>query len=215
MPPIFAILSDKCRSRFGRRKPFILGSGAVVAASLLLMARAKQLGALLSPSADRDDGAGLARAIAGAAVYAINMAMQPLHLGVRALAVDFFPPRQQPIVGLWSSRCSAFGAVFLALVGYSSRQPSFEALAVVSAAVLAGMVVLVTAATPIRDSRDAEDCGSGPLISRRSDKALPFASQARRLWEMGRKMPPVTRRACRTQLLAWFAWFPVLQYSST
>ncbi|KAJ0124503.1 hypothetical protein J7T55_005841 [Diaporthe amygdali] len=126
-PPVFAILSDTCQSRLGKRKPFIFGGGAAVVLSLLLLARAKELGELLSTSFS---AAGvntlLAKTIATISIYCLNFAMQPLYLGIRAWSVDFFLPHQQPVISLWSSRFMSLGSLFVAFVGYGSQKPSFR-----------------------------------------------------------------------------------------
>ena len=42
-PGIFGFLSDRCRSRFGRRRPFIAIGGALTALSLLFLGAANQM----------------------------------------------------------------------------------------------------------------------------------------------------------------------------
>lgn len=212
VPPVFATLSDGCASKMGKRKPFVLWGGVVVVISLVLLAQVEDLGRLLSPLSAAT-GRGLAKFVAAAAMYAINFAMQPLNLGMRALAVDFFPPHQQPLVSLWSSRFQSLGAVFIALVGYVGNKPLFDVLARVSAATLSLLLLPVLIADP------------GQTWVRRKPAPAPRASPHRRglslcdyprgVWSKMCHLPPVTRKACRTQLFAWFFWFPILVYTST
>lgn len=207
---MFAILSDSCQSRLGKRKPFIFGGGAAVVLSLLLLARARELGELSSTffSSTGVDTL-LAKSIATISIYCLNFAMQPLYLGIRAWSVDFFLPHQQPVISLWSSRFMSLGSLFVAFVGYGSHKPSFESLAFVSAAVLTAVLLLILVAAP-------PDTRMTPGNDHRALVQMPISwhTHACRLMKKIQDLPPITRHVCRTQLLAWFAWFPILQYSS-
>ena len=50
--PYMGVFSDHCRSRFGRRRPFILAGAILIVFGFMLMANATYLGALM-PGKDR------------------------------------------------------------------------------------------------------------------------------------------------------------------
>ena len=92
--PIVGYLSDRCTSRLGRRRPFIIVGALGTVAGMLLFPNARELGHLIHPSDSHR--AALIVAVASFALmdFSINTTMFP----VRALQGDLVPERQQHVV---------------------------------------------------------------------------------------------------------------------
>jgi solute carrier family 45 protein 1/2/4 len=208
-PPVIAALSDACQSPWGKRKPFILLGGLGAILSFLVLATAQPLAETFvrSTSAARTTS----HVIAGLSINSLNFSIQSLQMGLRASVVDQVAPHQQATANLWISRFSSLGSVFVALVGLG-YSPAFFDLSMVVVSVLALLLGLVawtkipnTAVSHHRPGfgRDAEKVTISGLVAHFS-----------RVLRKARHLPPVTRRTCRVQLVSWFAWFLVLNYTS-
>ena len=208
--PIVAVLSDACQSSWGKRKPFILLGGLGTIVSFWLLAAAKPLAATLANGilglSSSTAVTTTSQIMAGLSIYALNFSIQPLQLGLRASLVDRFGPHQQPTANLWSSRFSALGSVFVALVGlYYS--PAFWDLNAVVTSVLALLLGVVALTKTTKTTSQTSEAG---------DNAEPVSLRVHisKLFKTARHLPPITRRTCRVQLVSWFAWFLVLNYTS-
>ncbi|CAF9912907.1 MAG: Allantoicase [Alectoria fallacina] len=98
--PIVGILSDRTRSRWGRRKPFIVGGTIGVIVSTLALAF------LTSPLSGDAQGQGprnLVILLAIALIYAMNISIQPIQAGLRTLIIENCPAHQQTQAAAWTS----------------------------------------------------------------------------------------------------------------
>lgn len=209
-PPVVAALSDACQSPWGNRKPFIYLGGLGTILSFLLLAAAQPIAdtftyGLLGLS-NPDAAMAGAQIIAAFSIYTLNFSIQPLQLGLRASVIDHFPPHQQPTANLWIGRFSALGSVCLALVGFG-YSPNFWNLTVVVTSVLA-MLLLFAALT--NTAKPESQWSEVP----REIAPTSLRSHIYRLLRKTSNLPPVTRRTCQVQLVSWFAWFFVLNYTS-
>ena len=209
-PPVVAALSDTCQSPWGKRKPFIFLGGLGTILSFLLLAAARPLAVTLAYSvldqASPNAATTTSHIIAGLSIYALNFSIQPLQLGLRASVVDHFGPHQQPTANLWISRFSALGSIFVALVGLG-YSPAFWHLSIVVTSVLALLLGVVALTNTTKAGSQWSDRGkdAGPIS---------LCTHVSRLLRKARHLPPITRRTCRVQLVSWFAWFLVLNYTS-
>lgn len=86
--PIVGVISDRCTSKWGRRRPFLIGGTAITAICLILFAYAAQIDRMLNGG----DSHALVIALISFWVldFAINSAQGPM----RALLADVVPPDQ-------------------------------------------------------------------------------------------------------------------------
>lgn len=235
--PVFGVLSDHCHSSWGKRKPFIVGGSIVTMVCMPILAWASELSRYRvaeprpfghvhprSHQTDTDDfndgvDAVLAKVIAAVSIYILFIAMQAVQVGVRSLPVDQAPPHQQPQASLWGSRMCAFGAVTAGLLGFIGGATSFKFLAVVSCTLL--LIGILTSlrqreghlpTSPVSMAEKGEPTTASPDAHPQS---LTIPSLFYFILTTLRTLPPVTRRTCQTQLFSWFAWFIILQYTST
>ena len=209
-PPVVAALIDRCQSPRGKRKPFIFLGGVGAIISLLLLAAAEPLAVTLVNSILHLTSPGAAEVashiLAGLSIYSLNFSIQPLQLGLRASVVDRFSPHQQPTANLCISCFSALGSIFVAAVGLG-YSPAFWELSIVVTSMLA-LVLGVVALTNNTRSR------SRRLVNEKDMEPISLGAHFSRLIKKARHLPPITRQTCQLQLVTWFAWFLVLNYTS-
>lgn len=222
--PIFGALSDRCRHPWGRRKPFILGGSVCVIFCVLFLACTPDLVNFFAGLAGRKNDDPWVQIVIQTfsviAVYALNIAMQPLQSGTRAFLIDTCPVHQQAHASAWCSRFSGVGSVFIYLLGLTSipnRAPllagsltKFKALSVFGTLALittVTMCLLVSEKPAPRSLKDEEE--------EDEDEELTVKSIMKGLWHSLRTLPPTTWKVCKVQFWAWLAWFPVLYYTST
>lgn len=212
-PPCVAALSDTDRSLLGKWKPLIFFGGGTTIVSFLLLAAAEPLALSLTYSLglSSPNAAGVvSRMIAGVSIYSLNLALQPLQLGLRASVVDNFSPEQQPVANLWINRFSALGSAFVTFVAlvYS---PVFWNLTIVVASILAMLLGIV--AFTITGNHTSPRTRHGDAEFPEPKTTLKW--HVSQLLKKASKLPPVTRYTCRVQIVSWFAWFLVLHYTSS
>lgn len=200
-PPSVAALSSSYINSWGSRKPLVYLGGLGTMLSFMILATARPLADTLCPSA----AAETSHVIAGLSIYTLNFSIQPLQLGLRASVIDRFGPHEQFVASLWISCFSTSGSVFITLValGYS---PTFRILSAVVVFILA-LILCVVAFT--------DTTKSDPRWLSYGRDAVPVSSRTRisQLFRL-RRLPPITGRTCKVQLVSWFAWFLVLNYTS-
>jgi solute carrier family 45 protein 1/2/4 len=217
--PIFGTLSDQCKHPWGRRRPYILGGTLCVIISLLFLACAPDLVLHCARRAGRRSDDALVRVVVQTfsvlSVYTLNVAMQPLQSGTRAIIVDTCPAHQQAQANAWVSRFSSCGNIFIYVLGFtiipkwSAYHPGneFQGLSIIGTLAL---ITTVAACCLVHEK---------PLFSKKGyhdeDLMLTPISMMRSLWHSVRTLPPTTWRVCRIQFCAWLAWFPVLYYTTT
>lgn len=106
--PLVGLWSDGCRSRFGRRRPFIVGGAVVTIAALGLFGYAEEVGEKLGVG-----GLGVAIAAFWTLDFALNASQGPL----RALMADLAPAEQQQEGNAWFAFATGFGNVAGGVLG--------------------------------------------------------------------------------------------------
>lgn len=148
-----------------------------------------------------------AKFVAVSAAYTLNTAMQPLHISLRALLMDICPPQQQATASLWIMRLSATGSVLITSIAFFSS-PSFKLLSAICCIALSSLLVLHTL-----EARHYYSTTEGWQSGRLETWTIrSFVARTRRLTSKATHLPIITHRVCRTQLFAWFGWFPALYY---
>lgn len=218
LQPFFAMLSDRCQHPWGRRRPLIVGGASCVALSLLGLATAEDVmtwGGLSGgphPPGPLQSSPLKVQVAVGLWAALLNVAMQPLQVGVRALQVDSFPALQQPRASAWSARFNGLGAVTISSLAYFDApvlpwlgDTTFKALCVVAVLALFTTVALACLVACDPPSEHVQVIRSKPSLR----------SLLAELSYQVRNLPPVTRQVCKIQLCAWLGWFSVLYYTTT
>ncbi|KAK4056571.1 hypothetical protein OIO90_002419 [Microbotryomycetes sp. JL221] len=122
--PVVGVLSDRCRSSLGRRRPFIIGGTIVSSLSIMLLGWSKEVAQIVTTKGTSAHTS-VTIALAILAVYVVDFSINVVQAMDRALLVDVVPPNQQPAANAWASRLMGLGAVLgfwlggLDLVGWT------------------------------------------------------------------------------------------------
>ncbi|KAG6090391.1 hypothetical protein E4U15_005971 [Claviceps sp. LM218 group G6] len=177
LQPCFGILSDRCQSSWGRRKPFIFFGALGSVASLLSLASAEVLGngiaRIISPSQrpDIEERNTLPAILAITSIVTLNISVQALQCGLRAVIVDTVRPHQQQTANAWAGVLVSLTNVLCYGLSFSNLRrglgseisSQFAILCVITSAILA-ITVAVTCLT-VREDRDESQFSASQIGS--------------------------------------------------
>ncbi|GAA5836239.1 hypothetical protein JCM3766R1_003465 [Sporobolomyces carnicolor] len=212
--PLVGVLSDSCKSKFGRRRPFIFGGVVVSSISVMLLGWAKEVASLFANeggTAHRN----LAIAFAVAAVYLIDFSVNVVQAMDRALLVDVVPPAEQASANAWAARMFGFGAVFgyglgtLDLVRWTGGIFGDEQIKVI--ALFTTLLVCATHTVTLTCVQERI------LISQDDDgrRGHPIVRVCGEVWHTLRTIPRPIQSVFNVQLGSWIGWFPILFFTTT
>lgn len=248
LQPYFGICSDQCRSSWGRRRPFIAGGAIAAVCCLLSLASVKLLAhTLFRLFADDctywdhdyrspvpNDGCyhgrekeatavetTIAVCLAVSLIVALNVAIQPLQGGLRALLADSCPREQQAtanaVAGAVISAINilSYGMGFLDLTNIAPLRDlggdsQFGILCVGTSIVLA-VSVAITCLTAVE--RQPVEVGGEDCLQ--EDTHSTVWSRLRYLITSFPRLPQQVQQVYKVQFLSWMGWFPFLYYIST
>ncbi|KAK4510516.1 uncharacterized protein ATC70_004947 [Mucor velutinosus] len=215
MQPIVGVISDGCRSKWGRRRPFLVGGSIIVVLSLLAIGWTRELTRLLTNSEEGDTFKTVSIIIAIASIYALDFSVNCVQASCRALIVDSLPSSQQEDGTAWAGRMVGLGNVAGYFMGYADLVRVFpffgntqlKVLCVFATIVLLGCDFITCYA--VKEKVFNVDYTNGSR-KKRSPFAL-FSDIFRNIWHL----PKPIQRICNVQFFAWIGWFPFLFYSTT
>jgi solute carrier family 45 protein 1/2/4 len=210
--PVVGYLSDMSRPAWGQRRPIIVIGAVSTILSLWMLAwtesGTKWLVHACRLEVRKEVMANIVIAFAIFWIYALNVSIQPLQVGLRALVVENCPTHQQAQASAWASLMTGGGNIFGYLVGFTplpeiAKQlclTQFQWLCIVASLALAIMALITCC-----------------FIHERSSEALllPPVRGLGQLLRTFRTTPPKIRRVFQIQIFAWMAWFPYLFYATT
>ncbi|GAA5902876.1 hypothetical protein JCM6882_009150 [Rhodosporidiobolus microsporus] len=211
--PLVGHFSDSCKSRLGRRRPFIIAGCVVTSVAVMMLGWSREIAGVFA-----EEGGSLHQhlsiACAVISVYLIDFAVNVVQAMDRSLLVDVVSPSLQPAANAWASRMFGFGAVFgywvggIDLVWLTRGWLGSEQLKVLtfftSFFLLAAHTITCTCVTErVLISRDDEHSGGGALAALED------------IWQTIRTLPRPIRQVFDVQFTSWIGWFPVLFFSTT
>ncbi|KAF2207212.1 hypothetical protein CERZMDRAFT_20110, partial [Cercospora zeae-maydis SCOH1-5] len=206
--PLSGALSDRLRTRFGRRRPMMFVAMLFSIAFLGLLAWTENL--------IPESHASARKAAAVFFTILLSIAVQPVQAGVRALMVDIAPAAEQSRASAYASRIQGAMSIFgffassltLNALPALGSFTQFQCLALLNFLTLGGTVLLTCLFIRERDSRrlsleggEGQEQGVGKFLGR--------------LWRTVKEMPRTIGQACKVQIASWTAWFPFLYYNTT
>ncbi|KAK0484971.1 sucrose transporter [Armillaria novae-zelandiae] len=224
--PLIGVLADGCTSRWGRRRPYMIGGVLICISAMLLLGWTRQVGAWFTSKQSLVVWLGVLSIYfidfsinAGIIIFAsYDLVSSYCHTVMavdRALLVDTLPASQQPAANAWAAAMFSLGSVIgffignldlpslLPFLGHAELEVfsiivSFLLLAGhVSMALLVKEKVLLTTATGPK----------GPLIR-------TFIQQFKTIVTNIRTLPRVIKQICIIQFFTWISWFPLLFYTT-
>ncbi|TVY88140.1 General alpha-glucoside permease, partial [Lachnellula willkommii] len=216
--PYVGMLSDNCRSKWGKRVPFMAAGAAATIISLLALAWVREVvGGVLGLFGADSESRGVKTTIIVVAVlfvYVLDFAINTVQAGIRAFILDCCPSHQQETANAMASRITGIGSIVTYLAGYMDLpkyvwffgNTQFKVLSVIACVALGGTVALSIGTVHERDAslQDPPAKGKGGLFA--------FFKQ---VFHSIRRLPPQTRKVCEVQFFAWIGFFPQLFYSSS
>ncbi|TVY50887.1 General alpha-glucoside permease [Lachnellula cervina] len=216
--PYVGMLSDNCRSKWGKRVPFMAVGAAATIISLLALAWVREIvGGFLGLFGADSDSRGVKTSIIVVAVlfvYLLDFAINTVQAGIRAFILDCCPSHQQESANAMASRITGLGSIVGYVAGYLDLpkyvwffgNTQFKVLSVIACIALGGTVALSIGTVHERDAslEDPPAKGKGGLFA--------FFKQ---VFHSIRRLPPQTRKVCEVQFFAWVGFFPQLFYSSS
>lgn len=216
--PYVGVKSDRCRSKLGKRRPFMIGGAVATIISLFCLAWAKEIVAtflgIFGVSKDAKAVNTVAIVFAVLMIYILDFAINVIQAAVRAFIVDNAPPHQQNDANAWASRISGIGNILGYLSGYVDLprilpffgNTQFKVLCVIACLALGITVTISTLSIHERDPRL-----DGELTPQKEGVLAFFVG----LYHSIRKLPPQIMKVCQVQFFAWIGWFPFLFYTTT
>lgn len=192
--PIVGHYSDRCLSKIGRRRPFILVGGIGVLIGLILMFYAERIGSLFSRTYANTISIG----IFSFQIIWMNVFLNILQGPARAILGDVIPQSQQVMANAIASFMMSMGVVVSSIVGGArfisiGQYISSEKLVIIISAIL-----IITGLAMTLWSAHEE-----PLY-----EVPPKQNSFRRVVEAAFSMPPAIFRIAIIYLFSWMSYFP-------
>ncbi|MCJ1481002.1 hypothetical protein MMC06_001158, partial [Schaereria dolodes] len=143
MQPVVGISADRSRSKWGRRRPFMIGGSMIVAVCLLILGWTSELIGHFTLEAETRRLWTIALAVSS--IYVLDFAINAVQSSCRSLIVDTLPIAKQQLGSAWASRMVAVGHLvgygagtidLLMVFGPSLGDSQFKQLTVIAAAAL-------------------------------------------------------------------------------
>ncbi|KAG6006007.1 hypothetical protein E4U54_000251 [Claviceps lovelessii] len=217
--PYVGILSDNCRVRWGKRRPFMIGGTVATVLGLLFLAWTREIvGGILGILGADPESKGVKTVIIVAAVvgiYVLDIAINTVQAAIRALIVDCAPAHQQEEANAMASRVTGLGNILGYLAGYVNL-PTYawflgdNQFKILCAIASIGLTATVALSTIFIHERNPRLDGSSPAKKTPSIFSFFF-----NILHSIKRLPPQTMRVCQVQFFAWVGFFPLLFYTSS
>ncbi|PLB52701.1 MFS general substrate transporter [Aspergillus steynii IBT 23096] len=210
--PLIGVIADRSRSKWGRRRPFMVVGSFVVTFCLLVLGWTSEIVGVFVKDTEKAKNATIALAVLS--IYAVDFAINVVQACCRSLIVDTLPIPQQQAGSAWASRMSAIGQLIgyfigsldtVSIFGTIIGDTQFKQMTVIAALSLIGAVMVTSYSVKERVLITARDSDG-------QAGALQVLSQ---LFKTTMDLPPRIQAICWAQFWAWIGWFPFLFYSTT
>lgn len=152
--------------------------------------------------------------IAAILIMALNIAIQPVQMGIRALIVDTCPPHQQAQAMTYASCITGVGSIVGYALGFVELpqwlpwfgNTQFKCLSVAASLAL-GLVIAVSMAV-VTEKKVVFDI-------EKTDMGIGVTGVVRQVLRTVKLMSTDMKTICKVQFFAWMGWFPFLNYVTT
>ncbi|MCJ1232899.1 hypothetical protein MMC14_000853 [Varicellaria rhodocarpa] len=212
MQPVVGVIADNSRSKWGRRRPFMIGGSLIVGLCLLVLGWTSEIVSVVVKNPDTKSFWTITLAVLS--IYAVDFAINAVQSSCRSLIIDTLPISKQPLGSAWASRMIAVGH----LVGYGVGtldlprlfgplfgETQFKQLTAIAAVVLVLAVSVTSYAVNERVL----------ISSRDSDTTAGAIQMVTKIFKTTMHLPNRIQGICWIQFWAWIGWFPFLFYGPT
>ncbi|KAJ4421402.1 hypothetical protein N0V82_003783 [Gnomoniopsis sp. IMI 355080] len=213
--PIVGVMADSTRSKWGRRRPYIVVGSAIVAGGLMTLGWTKEIASLFM-STDTDFAKLFIIFLAVSALYVTDFAINAVMSCSRSLLVDTLPIAKQQSGAAWAGRMGSLGHI----VGYGMGavdlpgtfgtwlgDTQFKQLTLIAA-----LGILLTSGLTCWAVTERV------LISIKHDPREGEGSRWKvlaQIWSTFLDLPPRIQGICWAVFWGWIGWFPFNVYGST
>ncbi|CAO3587426.1 unnamed protein product [Absidia cylindrospora] len=208
--PLIGAFSDKCTSRFGKRRPYIVVAGFLTCVSMLGVAYAKDIGHYLSRNQQEKEHL-YSIIVAVSSFYFLDFTLNAVQAICRALILDIPPLWQQDEANAWSARMSNLAMVIgyfvgaMDLVKYMPWLGNSQMKLFCLLSIFVFCITLVVTCYSTHEKMNDRD---------QLDTQTPWYHTLLYIWKALRHLPRPIQTLCNTQFFAWMGWFPFLFYST-
>ncbi|CDF35954.1 unnamed protein product [Chondrus crispus] len=214
MQPLVGRLSDRCTSRLGRRRPFLILGSILTSLSLLMFSNAELLAGVF---VDGSKTKSVALSIAIVAFFLMDFSIQIVQAPLRALVTDVVPKKQRALANSYIGVFSGVGLLVGGLLTSISLRrilPVFrsdvQALFFVASAVL--LIAVTVCVISTREEVVPRGASYAPLSSPEEEQAERYARQRRPPLEGLRRVPRPFWQVFTVQLCTWVGFFTLFVY---
>ncbi|OSD01111.1 MFS general substrate transporter [Trametes coccinea BRFM310] len=207
--PLIGVLADHSRSRFGRRRPYMVIGCILCTAAMLLLGFTRPFASLFLPNPSIANDL-LTIWLAILALFTIDFSINAVQAVDRALIVDTLPSSDQADANAWAARMLGVGSVagyFIGNVDMTAVFPFLGDTELEVLAVVGSFLLLLTHGI-------TAFCTKEKVVVATKAPKKSFIKELRDIWDNARTLPPVIRQICMIQFFSWMGWFPVLFYTS-
>ncbi|KIY65067.1 MFS general substrate transporter [Cylindrobasidium torrendii FP15055 ss-10] len=204
--PLVGVLSDNCTSRFGRRRPYIIGGACIAVSGMLLLGHAREVGGMFSSNNT------FTLFLAVFAVFVVDFSTQIVVTVAYALLVEVLPASDQATVNAWSARMGAIGGVvgfWIGTLDLPTLLPALGPNELSALSVISSFLLLAgysTTAILVHEQVLVKH------IPRSTFKEV--IDQFRGLLANYETLPSAIKQIFIIQFLSWMGWFPVWFYTT-
>ncbi|KAK5133164.1 hypothetical protein LTR08_008100 [Meristemomyces frigidus] len=216
--PYVGIKSDRCRSRYGKRRPFMVGGALATIVSLIALAWTREIiaviGSIFGATKESQGVITVSIVFAVLMIYVLDFSINVIQAGIRAFIVDNAPAHQQDSANAWASRMSGVGNIIGYMFGYVDLprylgffgNTQFKVLCIIASLAMTITLAVSCYAIQERDPR---------LEGEPGEEKGGVIAFFRGLYHSMQKLPPQIQKVCMVQFFAWIGWFPFLFYITT
>lgn len=216
--PYVSVLSDRLCSSWGRRRPFIFFGAICTTMSMVLLPWSGEIadclisGSLSEPYDSRNTA--VRSCIAGLLVWSLNISIQPMQVGMRALVVESCSPEQQVQATTYVTTITALGNILGYNLGFMdlpkmlpwSGTTQYQCVFLLASLILIAAIAITCFFVQERPSTFKTDL---------RDQSKGVLTVFRQVWVSARLMPRDMKSVCLVQFCSWLGWFPFLFYVTT
>ncbi|KAI0355283.1 MFS general substrate transporter [Trametes cingulata] len=207
--PLIGVLADNSKSRFGRRRPYMVFGCIICTAAMLLLGFTRPFASIFLPRPSIANDL-LTIWLAIIALFTIDFSINAVQAVDRALIVDTLPPSDQADANAWAARMLGVGSVagyFIGNVDMTAVFPFFGDTELEVLAVVGSFLLLITHGI-------TAFCTKERVVVATKGAKKSFSKELRDIWDNARTLPSVIRQICMIQFFSWIGWFPVLFYTT-
>ena len=228
MQPVIGVLADNSRSRWGRRRPFML-AGAVLVASLLLILgwTSEIVGYFIT---DPDIAKSYVVPLAVVTIYVTDFSINITQSTSRSLIIDTLPIPKQQLGSAWATRMVALGSMMtygvgtidlVGIFGSVFGATQFKQLTFIAATMFLATTLITCWAVEERVLITRKYVlyvitHVGKLIHTRDvDVSSNLTKLLTRIMKTTFNLPERIQAICWPVFWSWIGWFPFMFYSTT